>query len=161
MGKRSRKRGVPLASRPAEDPRVRSAQTAPPRAPTRRARMDELPPAPWSPIPLVELCVLLGIVLIVIGFIRGGDRSAAFIVSGIGLASIAGLEQAIREHFAGFRSHTTLLAGAGAAVTLVLLSLVVKLAAAALAGGVIVFGVLWPLFRRVFRERSGGFGFRA
>jgi lysylphosphatidylglycerol synthetase-like protein (DUF2156 family) len=132
-----------------------------PRAMSRRARIDELPPAPWSPFPLVELCVLLGIVLMAIGFIGGGDRSMAFVLSGIGLASLAGLEQAIREHFAGFRSHTTLLAGACAAIVLVLLALVVKTAAVALAAGVAVFAGMWMVFRRAFQHRTGGLSFRA
>src|SRR5919202_389187 len=40
------------------------------------------------------------------------QRGATMIVGGMALASLAGLELSIREHFAGFRSHTTLLAGA-------------------------------------------------
>ena len=77
MGKRSRKR---------PDGPVRTAGTeAPPSAPPRRPvqhttarrpgqsrvdrmieRADERPKPPWHPVPLVEICVLAGIVLLVV-----------------------------------------------------------------------------------------------
>ena len=69
MGRRSRKqrrlRAVARARRAAGRPR---------RAPRRAAA--ERPRAPWHPFPLVELCVLVGLVLIVWGLIRGGRRAA-------------------------------------------------------------------------------------
>jgi hypothetical protein len=76
------------------------------------ARNDERPRAPWHPFPLVELCVLAGIVLIVLGLIsRDSPHGRAMLVSGLALGSLGGLDTAAREHFAGFKSHTMVLAG--------------------------------------------------
>src|SRR3990170_61045 len=84
----------------------------------RAAAEDTRPPAPWGSFPLVELCVLSGIVLLIFGLIIGSERGALAIGVGIGLAALGGLELAIREHFAGFRSHSSLLAGVPAIATL-------------------------------------------
>src|SRR5688500_7897080 len=107
MGRRSRKRGD--AELPAPEP----AGPAP-RTPRLRASLDEAPQAPWHPFPLVELSVLAGIILIVIGFTTSGDDRPVYIFGGLALVSVAAVELAIREHFAGYRSHTTLLAAIAA-----------------------------------------------
>ena len=70
---------------------------------------DELPPAPWGSFPLAELTILAGIVMLGVG-IFGGSPTALGV--GVVLACLGGMEVAIREHLAGYRSHTTLLAGA-------------------------------------------------
>ena len=45
--------------------------------------------------------------LLVLGFfVVEGDQGAVLIAVGIALGSLGGLELTIREHFAGFRSHT-------------------------------------------------------
>lgn len=70
--------------------------------------MDERPPAPWGSFPLGPISVLVGLVLLAIGLINSDPVQ---LVIGVGLGMLGGLELAIREHFTGFRSHTTLLAG--------------------------------------------------
>jgi len=116
MAKKRKKRprkpreAAPVISKPAA-----AAQAAERK---RAAADDTRPPAPWGSFPLVELCVLTGIVLVVVGLIIGTDRGALAIGVGIGLAALGGLELAIREHFAGFRSHSSLLAGVPAIATL-------------------------------------------
>src|SRR5436190_17103449 len=118
MSKKRRKR------RPRTPPERAEPETAgTPRPSVRAARrraanLDERPPAPWGSVPLVELVVLAGIVLLVAGFIVGGSRGTVMIAAGAVLCSIAGLELSIREHFAGFRSHTFVLAGAVAVAVL-------------------------------------------
>ena len=109
-------------------PRQRVAAPAPAvtPAPAKRHRglaaaADERPPAPWGSFPLVEIAVLVGIVMLLIGLIAGGDRGPLLIGIGLGLAGLGGLELSIREHFAGFRSHSTLLAGIPAIAVLALL----------------------------------------
>jgi hypothetical protein len=90
-------------------------------APAGRGRggVDERPEAPWGSFPLVELITLLGIILLILGFfIVKGDQGAVMVVVGVALAGLAGLELSIREHFAGYRSHTLLLAGVAAAIVL-------------------------------------------
>src|SRR5687767_4740806 len=74
--------------------------------------LTERPKPPWHPFPLVELLVLAGIVLLVLGFLNfDTDRGRAMLVGGMLLGSLGGLDTALREHFGGFRSHTTILAG--------------------------------------------------
>jgi predicted membrane channel-forming protein YqfA (hemolysin III family) len=123
--------------------------------------MAAAPKAPWSPFPLVEICVLIGIVLIVLGFVTDGSRRGVFLACGIALASLAGLELAIREHFAGFRSHTALLAGAVAVVVVVPLFFLTGLPQIALlAVGALVYSLAFVVLRRAFQARAGGIGFR-
>jgi hypothetical protein len=156
MGRRSRKRGVTAPDA------ARSTAVAPPRAPRPRARMGEAPPAPWSPFPLTELCILVALVLIALGAVDAGGRRNALLACGLALVTLAGLELALREHLAGFRSHSTLVAGACALAVTIPLALatdVPKLVLLAVA--VAVFGFAFALLRAVFRARSGGLGFRA
>jgi hypothetical protein len=168
MGRRSRTRATAHATAPSpppSPPRPAAADaTRTPHAVPRghRARLDEAPPAPWSPFPLVELCVLVGLVLIVVGFLSHGDRRPAALACGIALASLAGLELSVREHFAGYRSHSALLAGALAVaidVALYFLSPVPQVGLLAL--GAVVFAGAFVALRRAFQARAGGIGFRA
>jgi hypothetical protein len=141
VGKRSRKRGVEPAAAPAAD------------RPARPAR-PERPRAPWHPFPLVELCVLIGLVLLVWGLLRGGEDGAVLLVAGMALASLAGLETALREHFTGHARHALLLAavpavlGAGIAWFAGAPPVVVVL----LGAGVLV--AAHAALRRAFRPRS-------
>jgi hypothetical protein len=123
----------------------------------RAASLDERPPAPWGKVPLVELVVLLGIVLLVAGFIVGGSNGTAMIAAGAVLCSIAGLELSVREHFAGYRSHTFLLSGAvGVAVLAGLYFLVGSLwLPIALAITLAAFAAAAVGLTRAFRRRSG------
>jgi hypothetical protein len=122
MGRRSRKRAErPVrqaitggASTPAA---ARDARRGAPR-PAGAARRTpatgtaEPPRAPWHPFPLTELCVLIGLVLLVWGVIRRDDPAGrVLLVCGMALGSLAGLETALREHFTGVRSHSSVLAG--------------------------------------------------
>jgi hypothetical protein len=162
MGRRSRTRATAHAApRP---PAPGDTRPASPHAVPRghRARLAEAPPAPWSPFPLVELCVLVGLVLIGVGFLSHGDRRPAALACGIALASLAGLELTIREHFAGYRSHSALLAGALAvAIGVPLHFLLAVPQIALLALGVAVFAGAFVALRRAFQARAGGIGFRA
>jgi hypothetical protein len=102
MGRRSRKRASAGA------PRGEAAR----RPLVVRADPSERPKAPWHPFPLVELCVLAGLVLLVWGLIDfGSERGRLMLVLGMLLGSLGGLDTAAREHFAGFRSHAMVLAG--------------------------------------------------
>src|SRR3954468_11673817 len=160
MGRRSRKRGGPA---PAAAPAALRGSARPHAAPrSHRAPMAEAPKAPWSPFPLVELCVLIAIVLIVVGFVSDGPRRGALLACGVALASLAGLEIAIREHFAGFRSHSALLAAAAAVLVAVPLFFLTGLPQIALlAVGVAVYTLAFVGLRRAFQAKTGGLGFRA
>ena len=161
MGRRSRKRATTAA--PTRDRAgAPVAPPAPPRVPDRRARMDEAPKAPWSPFPLNELCILIALVLMIWGFFTTGDRRGVLIACGITLITLSAGELAVREHFAGFRSHSGLLAGICAILASLPLYYLTSLPQAAiLAGAVAVFAGAFTFLRRAFMRRSGGLGFRA
>ena len=122
----------------------------------------ERPPAPWGRFPLVELVILLGLVLLVTGFFVQGARGLTMIAAGVALASLAGLELSIREHLAGYRSHSSVLAGVVAVLALAAgyFLLPIGLLVVNLLIGAVVFGVCFYALREVFKRRSGGLGFR-
>jgi hypothetical protein len=150
MGRRSRNRAPAAPAAPA-------APVAPRPAPL----TDERPKAPWHPFPLVELSALVGIVLIVLGFLDiESDRGRMLLVLGMLLASLAGLDTAVREHFAGFRSHSTLLAGLPAVLGAAAVFFTRAPWIAVVGVGAAIFAGALVLFRNAFRRRSGGPTFR-
>jgi lysylphosphatidylglycerol synthetase-like protein (DUF2156 family) len=125
---------------------------------TEKQRREELPPAPWGSFPLAELTVLAGIVMLAIGIFGGGPTAIGV---GVVLAGLGGLEVAIREHFAGYRSHTTLLAGTVFVLIVgVLFYLAGLILAICLAAGAIAFVAAFLALRRSFQRASGGLSFR-
>jgi hypothetical protein len=154
MGRRSRARRA--AQPPPEAPSV----PPPPRRPAPLG--DERPQAPWHPVPLVELSVFIGLVLIVVGFVvgLGTDGGRLALLSGLVLASLGGLDTVLREHFAGFRSHSSVLAGLPAVLVAGGLFFGRAPWAAVVAGGAITFAAAFWWFRLAFRRRSGGLSFR-
>jgi hypothetical protein len=116
--------------------------------------------------------ILLALVLCVAGFLIGVEapRGRTFFLAGVALGALGGLELAIRDHFAGWRSHTTLLSLAAAVVTVAVLGLVLRAVAPGLSGGLLllaslavaapVFTIAFVRLRRVFQDRSGGLSFR-
>lgn len=161
MGRRSRKRGgtAPARERPAASPTV--AAPAAPRTPRRRATLAEAPKAPWSPFPLTELCILISLVLLLVGFFSSGDTQVRALLAGFGLVTLAAGELAVREHFAGYRSHSTLLAGIAAVVAVVPLGFAGVPQIVLIVVAVAVFAAGFGLLRSAFAQRSGGLGFRA
>jgi lysylphosphatidylglycerol synthetase-like protein (DUF2156 family) len=120
---------------------------------------DDLPPAPWGSFPLAELTILAGIVALAVGVIGG---SATPIAIGIVLAGLGGMEVALREHLAGYRSHTTLLSGAAFVLVVALLFYAAsQLLAVSLAVGAVVFALSFIALRRAFQRASGGLSFKA
>jgi len=122
------------------------------------SKSDERPPAPWGNAPLAELAILAGIVCLAVGIFGSHET---LIGVGVGLAAVGGMEVAIREHFAGYRSHTTLLAGfVFVVVTGVLFYAAGLVLAYALPIGAVCFAVAFYLARRAFQRASGGLSFR-
>ncbi len=154
MGRRSRARragGIAPAT-----------PTPPPASPRPAPLSDERPKAPWHPFPLVELCVLVGIVLIVLGLIVGfdSDRGQLALVCGVLLASLGGLDTAVREHFNGYKSHSSVLAGLPGVFAAAALFFARAPWIAVAVGAALVFGLAFWGFRTAFRRRSGGLSFR-
>lgn len=125
---------------------------------------EQRPEAPWGSFPLVELCVLTGLIMLVVGFFFvEGDRGPILIAAGLALGSIGGLDLSIREHFAGYASHTLLLAGVPALAVLAALFYggPDDLPSPARAGiAIAVFAVAAFLLSRAFAKRSGGLRYR-
>jgi hypothetical protein len=154
MGRRSRKRAP--ATRAERDAARRSEP-----ARTRRSA-SERPPALWGSFPLSELVILLGIVVIFWGLFSGGDGGNERVGAGLVLASLGGGELALREHLAGFRSHSSLLAGVAAFVSVTAVAFAaapVKIWVLLIVGAA-VFGGTFYLMRELFKRRSGGVAFR-
>jgi hypothetical protein len=100
--------------------------------------------------------------MIVAGALTSGSRGRVLLGGGLVLVTIASLELSIREHFAGYRSHSTLLAGAAGVGTMIGLAFLTGVPRYVLIViGLSVFAFLFRLLRNAFQRRSGGFGFRA
>jgi len=118
---------------------------------------DERPPAPWGNAPLAELVILAGIIALAIGIFSSNPTAIGI---GVALAGLGGLEVSIREHFAGYRSHTTLLAGAFVLTTGLIFYVADQILAVALAFGALAFAVIFYLSRRAFQRASGGLSYK-
>ena len=119
---------------------------------------DERPPAPWGKAPLAELVILAGIISLAIGVIGGSPTAIAL---GVALAGLGGMEVAIREHLAGYRSHTTLLAGFAFVLTTGLVFYAAgTILAVALATGALAFAIVFYFARRAFQKASGGLSYK-
>jgi hypothetical protein len=153
---RGRKQRKP---KPAPATRANAEASAPePRRAPRVSAPDDRPPAPWGKLPLAELSILGGIICLVVGIV---SSDTTLIGVGVVLGAFGGLEVAIREHFAGYRSHSTLLAGGVFVLVVGVLFYAVRLVlAVALPIGVACFVVAFFLARRAFQRASGGLSFR-
>lgn len=113
-------------------------------------KVGERPPGPFGGLPVSELLILAGAIGAAVGYFTWGN-TALFV--GLAVVALGVIEVTAREHFSGFRSHTTLLAGIPAVV--------VGVAVIAIVGSrttrelllfvvALVFGGLFWLFRRAF-----------
>lgn len=102
--------------------------------------------------------MLAGIVVLAIGAI-GGHPTAIGV--GVVLAGLGGLEVAVREHFAGFRSHTSLLAGTVFVLVVGgLFYLGGQILAVCLGVGAVASLAAFIALRRAFQRASGGLSFK-
>ena len=149
MGKRARKRGTAPAVAPTPAP------AAVPRRRGGRPSIEERPKPPWHPVPLVELCVLVGLILLVLGALNlRSDRGKVMLVIGMALGALGGLDTALREHLAGYRSHTTVIAALPAVTTAALLFFARAPWIVLILGAVAVFAVVFWWMRRVFMRAA-------
>jgi hypothetical protein len=105
--------------------------------------------------------ILVGIVLIGWGAVSG-EEGEERLFAGLVIASLGGGELALREHLAGYRSHSALLAGVAAFVAVTVVALAfgpVKIWVLLLLGVAIFAGCFYGM-HALFKRRSGGLGFR-
>jgi hypothetical protein len=75
---------------------------------TDRLAVGERPQAPWHPLPLSELLILIGTVGTVVGLSRG-ESGIPVLAAGLLAVLIGTVEVTLREHLSGYRSHTVIL----------------------------------------------------
>lgn len=164
MGRRSRKRGgVSAGSVVTPPPAVERAPRAPaaPRTATYKSRREDAPQPAWAPFPLTELAIFISIILLAVGFLTHDATRGVLLGGGFLLVTLSAGELAVREHFAGYRSHSSLLAGICAIIVAIPVWLLPVPQELVLAAGVLAFLAGLYGFRRAFMRRSGGVGFRA
>lgn len=157
MGRRSRKRTTVPRAAATPSP---SAPAPAPATPRPKSRLEEAPKAPWHPFPLVELAIFCGLVLVVAAIVVGGDARPVLLFGGLGLVSVAALELSIREHFAGYRSHSALLAGLTAIGVSIPLWWTPVPQEAILVVALIAGGLAFRALRNGFAKKAGGLKWR-
>jgi hypothetical protein len=115
------------------------------------------PPAPWHPLPLSELLILVGAIGVVVGLSRGLSHGVAPLIAGLAAVAIGTVEVTLREHLSGYRSHTIILAVLPVIVLDSALILLVAPFGAALRIAMLiidlaVFGFLYKLLRVRFLD---------
>jgi hypothetical protein len=70
------------------------------------------PQAPWHPLPLSELLILIGAIGTAVGLARlnSGSHDAPLLFAGLAAVMIGTIEVTLREHRSGYRSHIMILA---------------------------------------------------
>src|SRR5579884_2192720 len=119
MSKRNAgRRGRPRAATPSQSgsARTRGARRSPADRVAHRdpGGVGERPEAPWHPWPFSELLIFVGAIGTLVGF---ASHALALLFASLGAVLIGTLEFTIREHRAGYRSHTGLLAAVPTALT--------------------------------------------
>jgi hypothetical protein len=96
------------AARPASG---RHARDASERRPSRLDERDGVarPDPPWAPFPLTEIGIAAGIALFGLGFVASGTNGPYLFAIGMLVLVVVVGELCLREHVAGFRSHSILL----------------------------------------------------
>lgn len=70
--------------------------------------VGERPSGPFGGLPVSELLIFIGGIGAVVGYFANGVPA---MLVGLAVLALGVIEVTAREHFSGFRSHTTLLAG--------------------------------------------------
>jgi hypothetical protein len=112
-GRSRKRRPSPAGARTPAKPPVSQGAAGSARERKQSPAADERPQAPWHPLPLSELLILVGAVAVVVGLSRSSKGFAAggpTLLAGIGAAMIGTIEVTLREHRGGYRSHALLLA---------------------------------------------------
>lgn len=111
----------------------------------------ERPPSPFGGIPVSEIAIFAGLVAIIVWLIRGGT---ATLIVGLVVCTLGVLEVTAREHFSGYRSHTTLLSAVPAvAIAIALVSAIGTIkdrAPLLMAVAVPIFSILFWILRKRF-----------
>ena len=144
-------RAVPSARRTQRTERERRASTASSQAHRTLGTVGERPRGIFGGLPVSEVAIFAGLVALVIGMIDDGGPAleVGIIVMALGVTEVTA-----REHFSGFRSHTTLLAFMPAVIVEAAYALIVGVPSQRillLVPAVPIFLLCYWLLRRHFR----------
>jgi hypothetical protein len=122
--------------------------------------VGERPQAPWHPLPLSELLILVGAIGAVVAWSRGPQNNGSLLGAGIAAVVIGTVEFTLREHLSGYRSHTVILALLPAIVFHTVITLIVLAVASVprwlnlvlLPIDGALFAVLYKLLRTRFQD---------
>jgi hypothetical protein len=70
--------------------------------------VGDRPPNPFGGVPVAEIAILAGLVTVIVWWAAGLGVGA--LITGVVVMCLGVLEFTVREHFSGYRSHTTMLA---------------------------------------------------
>jgi hypothetical protein len=103
--------GAAAPARPSAKRAVKPAAEPAERRPSRVEVRDGVArPRPiWAPFPLTEIGMAAGIAIFVAGMLSDGSRGTSLLTIAVLMLVVVVGELCLREHFAGFRSHTLLL----------------------------------------------------
>jgi hypothetical protein len=112
------------------------------------------PQAPWHPLPLSELLILVGAIGFFFGLKSGLSNGGPPLVAGLAAVLIGTVEVTLREHLSGYRSHAILLA----ALPVIVLDTAFVLALAPIGAGakaamLLVDAALFALVYKLLRAR--------
>ena len=121
-----------------------------PEAMARARRRMAPPPAPWHPLPLSELAIVIGAVAMLAAVLLSSDRG---LVAGFILILLGTGEFSWREHRHGHRSHGALLSGIlSLPVAIVLWKIVGLNPRIALGVGAVLFLFVWSALNASFKS---------
>lgn len=101
-------RAVPSQRRESRAERQALAAREQHRANRQLGAEGERPPGPFGGVPVSEIAIFAGLVGLIVWYFAA--RSAMTLIVALVVLTLGVLEVTAREHFAGYRSHTTLLA---------------------------------------------------
>ena len=114
----------------------------------------ERPPGPFGGMPVSEIAIFLGGIGTVVGFV---SSAAPALIAGLVVMALGVFEVTAREHFSGFRSHSSLLAAFPAAIVATVVAILAqpRQRAVVLLAFLPVYGVVfWLLRKRFLRARQ-------
>jgi hypothetical protein len=148
--KAGRQDPTPEPSKPAKASGKKRAKPTPEQIAAARERLAP-PKAPWHPLPLAELSIVLGFIAMLAAAALSNLNGAA---AGFCLIVIGTAEFSWREHKHGYRSHATVLAASAALLVATVMWRVIELSRNLCLGvAVAVFLVAWGALDRAYVPR--------